>query len=105
VLLPTPQLEDHPLSFVRGCLFIIFAAGCRSSIRNLRSRLAVVTATHLTLLILSPQSEILLSGVLFPVAGNAVCTSSFEIPITLREKLYATVCVFVIEITKRRINC
>jgi hypothetical protein len=23
---PTPKLEDHPLSFVRGCLFNIFAA-------------------------------------------------------------------------------
>jgi hypothetical protein len=24
--LPTPKLEDHPLQFVRGCLFNIFAA-------------------------------------------------------------------------------
>jgi hypothetical protein len=23
---PTPKLEDHPLSFVRGCLFNVFAA-------------------------------------------------------------------------------
>jgi hypothetical protein len=23
---PTPKLEDHPLSFVRGCIFNIFAA-------------------------------------------------------------------------------
>jgi hypothetical protein len=26
---PTPTLEDHPLSFVRGCLFSIFTAGDR----------------------------------------------------------------------------
>jgi hypothetical protein len=36
---PTPKLEDHPLSAVRGCLFNIFAAtlrkkneGCRKTI-------------------------------------------------------------------------
>jgi len=44
---PTAELEDHPLSAVRDCLFNIFAAtvhiGCRSSIRNLRTRHAVVT--------------------------------------------------------------
>jgi hypothetical protein len=48
---PTPKLEDHPLSVVRDCLFNIFAAtlhiGDRSSIRNLRTRHAVVTGTHL----------------------------------------------------------
>jgi hypothetical protein len=27
---PTPKLEDHPLSFVRGCLFNIFAATLHS---------------------------------------------------------------------------
>ena len=47
---PNPKLEDHPLSAVRDCLFIIFAAtlhiGGRSSIRNLRTRHAVVTGTH-----------------------------------------------------------
>jgi hypothetical protein len=42
---PTPKLEDHPFSFVRGCLFSIFAAGGRSSIRNLRTHHAVVTGT------------------------------------------------------------
>jgi hypothetical protein len=35
---PTPKLEDHPLSFVRGCLFNIFAANLQleavPSIRN-----------------------------------------------------------------------
>ena len=45
-----PKLEDHPLSAVRDCLFNIFAAtfyiGGRSSIRNLRTRHAVVTGTH-----------------------------------------------------------
>ena len=46
---PTPKLEDHPLSAVRNCLFNLFAAtlhiGGRSSIRNLRTRHAVVTGT------------------------------------------------------------
>ena len=49
---PTPNLEDHPLLAVRDCLFNIFAAtlhiGGRSSIRNLRTRHAVVTGTHLS---------------------------------------------------------
>jgi hypothetical protein len=49
---PTPKLEDHPLSAVRDCVFNIFAAtlhigGC-SSIRNLRTRHAAVTRTHLS---------------------------------------------------------
>ena len=46
---PTPKLEDHPTSSVRDCLFNIFAATLliegRSSIRNLRTRHAVVTGT------------------------------------------------------------
>ena len=49
---PTPRLEDHPLWAVRDCLFNIFAAtlhiGGRSSIRNLGTRHAVVTGTHLS---------------------------------------------------------
>jgi hypothetical protein len=48
---PTPKLEDHPSSAVRGCLFNLFTAtlhiGGRSSIRNLRTRHAVVTGTHI----------------------------------------------------------
>jgi len=48
----TPKLEDHPLSVLRDCLIDIFAAtlhiGGRSSIRNLRTRHAVVTGTHLS---------------------------------------------------------
>jgi len=51
-LRPTPKLEDHPLSAVHDCLFDLFAAtlliGGRSSIRNLRTRHAVVTGTHYT---------------------------------------------------------
>jgi hypothetical protein len=47
---PNPKLEDHPFSTVRNCLFNIFAAtlhiGGRSSIRNMRTRHAVVTWTH-----------------------------------------------------------
>jgi len=49
---PPPKLEDHPLSAVHDCLFNIFAAtlhiGGRSSIRNLRTRHAVVTGSYLT---------------------------------------------------------
>ena len=48
---PTPKLEDHPLSSVRHCLLNMLPAtlhtGGRSSICNLRTRLAVVTGTHL----------------------------------------------------------
>jgi hypothetical protein len=51
---PTPKLEDHPLSAVRGCLFNIFAAilhnGGRSSNRNPRACHAVVTGTYLSCL-------------------------------------------------------
>ena len=47
---PTPKLEDHPTSAVRGCLFYLFTAtlhiGGRSSIGNLRTRHAVVAGTH-----------------------------------------------------------
>ena len=46
----TPKLEDYPSSAIRECLFNLFAAihliGSRSSIRNLRTRHAVVTGTH-----------------------------------------------------------
>jgi len=51
-LRPTPSLEEHPLSAVRDCLFNLFAATLRirgrTSIRNLRTRQAVVTGTHLS---------------------------------------------------------
>jgi hypothetical protein len=44
---PIPKLEDHPLSFVRGCLFNTFAANLQleaaPSICNPRTRRAVVT--------------------------------------------------------------
>jgi len=49
---PTPKLEDHHLVAGRDCLFNVFAAtlhiGGRSSIRNQKTRHAVVTGTHLT---------------------------------------------------------
>ena len=49
---PIPKLEDHPLSALRDCLFSIFTTtfhiGGRSCIRNLRTRHAVVTGTHLS---------------------------------------------------------
>ena len=55
-LRPTLKLEDHHLSAVRDCLFNILAAtlhiGGRSSIRNLRTRHAVVTGAHLSLLVI-----------------------------------------------------
>jgi hypothetical protein len=48
---PTPKLEDHPLSSVRGYLFNVFAANLpywRPSlyIRDPRTRQAVVKGTH-----------------------------------------------------------
>ena len=47
----TSKLEGHPLSALRDCLFIIFPATFhirgRSSIRNLKTRHAVVTRYHL----------------------------------------------------------
>jgi hypothetical protein len=49
---PSPKLEDHTVSAVRDCLFNIFATtlhiGYTSSIRNPRTRHAVVTGTHLS---------------------------------------------------------
>ena len=49
---PTSKLEDHTLSAVRDCLFNIFAAthviGGRSSRRDMRMQLAMVTGTHLS---------------------------------------------------------
>ena len=49
---PTPKLEDHLLSDIRDSLFNTIEATLhtrgRSSIRNLRTRHAVVTWTHLS---------------------------------------------------------
>ena len=61
---PTPKLEDHPSSAVRDCLFDIFAAalhigGC-SSIRNLRTRRAMVTGTDLSLIAYSRPINVVL---------------------------------------------
>ena len=62
---PTPKLEGHPSSAVRDCLFNIFAAtllnGGRSSVRNPRTRHAVVTGTHLY------------TGWLFQLVENILC--------------------------------
>ena len=48
----TPKLEDNTFSAVHDCLFNIFTGtlhiGGRSSIRNRRTRHAVVTGNHLT---------------------------------------------------------
>jgi hypothetical protein len=47
---PTPKLYDHPLSAVRDCIVNIFTATLhtagRSSIRNLKTRHALLTGTH-----------------------------------------------------------
>ena len=63
---PTPKLKDHPSSAVRDCLFSIFAAtlliGGRSSIRNLRTRHAVVTGTHLSRVLFSLHSKMYVSS-------------------------------------------
>ena len=49
---PTLNLEDHPLSAIRDCLFNIFADTLHirglSSIRNPRTRLGVVTGAQLS---------------------------------------------------------
>jgi hypothetical protein len=81
---PTPKLEDHPSSAVRDCLFNLFAAtphiGGRSSIRNLRTRHAMVTGTHLTwtatLLLNIIQSDPHSAGSLYRPAGLASFNSS-----------------------------
>jgi len=53
---PTPKLEGHLSSAVHDCLFNLFAATHliegRSSNHNLRTRHAVVTETHHTVLII-----------------------------------------------------
>ena len=74
---PTPKLKYHTLSAVRDCLFNTFAAtlhiGGRSSIRNLRTRTAVVTGTHLScfcyryLYVKACESKYLLSNIKFDV--------------------------------------
>ena len=47
---PPSELEDHPLSALRGCLFNVFAAtlrtGCRTSTRNLKTRHVVLKGTE-----------------------------------------------------------
>jgi len=52
ILHQTPNLEDHPLSPVRNCLFDIFAAtlhiGGRSSNHNRRTRHAVVAGSQIS---------------------------------------------------------
>ena len=71
---PITKLEDHTLSAVRYCLFNIFAAtlhiGGRSSIRNLRTRHALVTVTHLPW----PPPFQLQSGVASTISYSVVVT-------------------------------
>jgi hypothetical protein len=60
---PNYKMKDHLLSAVRDCLFNVLAATLRirgrSSIRNLRTRYAVATGTHLSRLC-ATQSTIFL---------------------------------------------
>ena len=76
---PTPKLEYHPLSAVRDCLFNLFAAtlniGGRSSIRNLRTRHAVMTGTHkhgMYPLFLSNLNETLISRKIIEKLSNKI---------------------------------
>jgi uncharacterized membrane protein len=79
---PNPKLKDHPLLTVRDCLFNIFAAilhiGGRFSIRNLRTRHAMVTGTHLSRSILyySPQ--------IFEVPNNFIVMSVYTLLVSCR---------------------
>jgi hypothetical protein len=68
---PNPKPEDHLLSALRDCVFNISAAvlhiGGRSSLRNLRTRHAVVTGTRLSWSDHSPKRNTLSSE---PSVGN-----------------------------------
>jgi len=70
---PTPKLEDHPSSAVRDCLFNLLAAtlliGGRSSIRNRRTRHAVMTGTHYIAVCHSTQPKCIIH---FKCAGVVV---------------------------------
>jgi hypothetical protein len=82
---PTPKLQNHPLSAVRDCLFNIFVAmlhiGGRSSIRNLRTRHAVVTGTHL--------SRTLQSTVVTTVVLRRWCALSYTVvELQIAERCY-----------------
>jgi len=79
---PTTKLEDHTLSDIRYSLFNIFQAtlhtGGHSSIRNLRTRQAVMTGTHLPRLeifTISKNFERLLQPTNLPIQG-VFCTLS-----------------------------
>jgi len=65
---PTHKLEDHLLSDVRDSLFNIFAATLhiagRSSIRNLRTRHAVLTGTHLSHMV---RKDIIIIMIMTPI--------------------------------------
>ena len=62
---PTPKLEDHPVFAVLDCLFDIFAAtvhiGGRCSIRNLRTRHAMVRGTVTKVAVISGVARFLLA--------------------------------------------
>jgi len=83
---PTPKLEDHPLSAVRDCLFNLFAAtlliGGRSSIRNLRTRHAVVTGNHYT-------AQPLIQWVKLP---GACCVHPLSFTADIKETIQVALC-------------
>jgi hypothetical protein len=65
-----PKMEDHTIEAVCDCLLRIFAAtfhtGGRSYIRNLRTRHALVTGTHLS------RDRVLVAGY---VSWHSVCST------------------------------
>jgi hypothetical protein len=58
----TPKLQDNPLSAIHDCLFNLFTTtlhiGSLYSIRNMGTRRAVVTGTHLSQTVLGFENEV-----------------------------------------------
>jgi hypothetical protein len=83
--LAQPPMEGHPMSASRDCLFNIFAAtlhtGGRSSIRNLRTRNAVLKGTHLSWSLLS-------SSVIIPVTQSLAAHSTVWFSISVVRKCH-----------------
>jgi hypothetical protein len=77
---PNLKLEDHLLWAVRDCLFNKLATtlhtGGRSSIRHLRTRHAMVTGTHLSLMFLLPLVITYVSGGWLADVGCSVTENS-----------------------------
>jgi hypothetical protein len=79
-LRPTPKLKDHLSSAVRYCLSSVFAA--RSNFRNLRTRHAVVTGTHLSTQLRNCLILYYVNGQLrLPFCSHALCSNKTEISV------------------------